>query len=260
MIAEKSIFVVAGKGGTGKTTISGLLLKYLTRNFNKPVLAIDADPAACLGGLLGIEVEETLGDIRENAAEDPQGISGGMFKHDYFDYMIQSSIAESGKIDLLTMGKPEGPGCYCYVNSIVRKCVDTLSGKYSYVIIDSEAGLEHISRRTTVNIDYLFLISNISVKGIKVADEIIRLVESLKTTAKKKILIFNRVKDQDDEKLIESLIGKYINTEDIDFVGKVIDDNRVIELEMNEGSILDLPDNSPAYVSFLDVIKEIQKL
>ena len=92
------------------------------------------------------------------------------------------------------------------------------------------------------------------------ADEIIRLVESLKTTAKKKILIFNRVKDQDDEKLIKSLIGKYINTEDIDFVGKIIDDNRVIKLEMNEGSILDLPDNSPAYVSFLDVIKEIQKL
>ncbi|MFC1725108.1 AAA family ATPase [candidate division KSB1 bacterium] len=257
MIEKKSIFVVAGKGGTGKTTISGLLLKYLTQNSNKPVLAIDADPAACLGGLLGIEVEETLGDIRENAAEDPATISSGMSKHEYFDYKIQSSIAESGKIDLLTMGKPEGPGCYCYVNSIVRKCVDTLSSKYDFVVIDCEAGLEHISRRTTVNIDCLFLISNISVKGVKVADEIIRLVESLKTTAKKKILIFNRVRDKEDEELISRLVNKYIDTKDIDLIGKIVEDKGILEMEMNEESILVLPDNSPGFVSFLDIIKEI---
>ncbi len=256
MIPNKSIFAVAGKGGTGKTTISGLLIKYLTKISNTPVLSIDADPSVCLGDLLGMKVEETLGDIREGALESPEKITKSMSKQEYFDFMITSSIVESKKIDLLTMGRPEGPGCYCYVNSILRRCIDRLSDKYKYIVIDCEAGLEHLSRRTTINIDYFFIISNISIKGVKVANEILNLMENLKTVAKKKILIFNRIENEKEEKVIEELL-KHIDINKFDYIGKIPEDKSVFNLEMKEESIINLPDDSLIFLSFVDIINKI---
>lgn len=256
MISDKSIIAVAGKGGTGKTTISGLLIKYLTQISNAPILSVDADPSICLGDLLGMKVEETLGDIRESALESPEEMPKGMTKHEYFDFKIQSSIVESKKIDLLTMGRPEGPGCYCYVNSVLRSCIDRLSKKYKYVVIDCEAGLEHLSRRTTVNIDYLFIISDISIKGVKTANAILELIENLKTVARKKILIFNRIDSEKKEKVIEELI-KHINVDKFEYIGKLPEDKSIFDLEMNEESIINLPDDSSIFLSFVDIINKL---
>lgn len=256
MIANNGIFAVVGKGGTGKTTVSGLLIKYLVQIANTPILSIDADPCVCLGDLIGMKVEETLGDIRENVLENPEKIPGGMSKPEYFDFQIQSSIVESKKIDLLTMGRSEGPGCYCYVNSILRNCIDKLSQKYKYVVMDCEAGLEHLSRRTTVNVDYLLIVSDISVKGIKTANAILNLIENLKTVARKKILIFNRLGDKKNEKIIEELI-KYIETDKFEYIGKLPEDKNVFDFEMKGESIINLPDDSPIFLSFVDIIKKL---
>jgi CO dehydrogenase maturation factor len=179
-----------------------------------------------------------------------------MSKQEYFDFMISSSIVESKKIDLLTMGRPEGPGCYCYVNSILRRCIDRLSDKYKYIVIDCEAGLEHLSRRTTINIDYFFIISNISIKGVKVANEILNLIENLKTVAKKKILIFNRIGNEKEEKVIEELL-KHIDINKFDYIGKIPEDKSVFNLEMKEESIINLPDDSLIFLSFVDIINKI---
>lgn len=256
MTAHKGIFVVAGKGGTGKTTFSGLLVKYLSQTANNPILAIDADPAVSLADLLGMDVEETLGDIREDALNNSEKIPGGMSKHEYFDFMIQSSIAESQKVDLLTMGRPEGPGCYCYVNSILRRCVDGLSDKYGSVVVDCEAGLEHLSRRTTVNIDYLFIITNVSVKGVKTGNTILDLMESLKTTAGKKILVFNRIKNDEEEGVIEE-IKKYIDISKLDYTGRLPEDKKVFDMEMRGESIISLPDDSPVFLSFTEIMNNL---
>ena len=201
-------------------------------------------------------MEETIGGIREDTLNKPGSIPQGMSKQEYFDFRIQTQIVESGKIDLLTMGRPEGPGCYCYVNSILRNCIDRLSGKYKYVVMDCEAGLEHLSRRTTVNVDYLFVVSDVSVKGVRTAGIILDVIEELKTTARKKILIFNRIDSEEKEKITGDLI-KYIDINRFECSGKLPEDKNVFDLEMKGESIIDLPDDSPIFLSFIDIINKL---
>jgi CO dehydrogenase maturation factor len=140
--------VVAGKGGSGKTVIAALMVKALVESKAGTILAVDADPNRNLDRALGVEAEETVGSIRENMLEEITSLPGGMTKAEYIAYRTQQSIVETDDFDLLAMGRPEGPGCYCYANSIVRQVVDKLSDEYDYVVVDCEAGLEHLSRRT----------------------------------------------------------------------------------------------------------------
>ncbi|MCP4724290.1 MAG: AAA family ATPase [bacterium] len=258
MITKNSIIAVAGKGGTGKTTFVGLLLKFLIKEFSVPVLAIDADPSNCLGDLLDMKVETTLGDIREEVQEDRNKIPMGMSKNEYFDFQIQNTITESKYIDLLTMGRPEGPGCYCFVNSILRNCVDTLSKKYSFVVIDNEAGIEHISRKTTVHIDYLFIISDVSVKGIKTTGIINEMIGKLKTDVKNKIVIFNRSGGESDKQTIGNLL-KYIPENEFLKVGILPADANITENELQQNSILELKDDSEIYTEFKKIMQSISK-
>ena len=172
---------VSGKGGTGKTTVSALLVRALVEKEKKPILAVDADPNSNLNECLGVSLKRSVGDIRETLLEKQQSLPPDQSKESYLDYMIQSSLTESDAFDLLAMGRPEGPGCYCYVNNVLRKIVDSIASGYPYVVMDTEAGLEHLSRRTTRDLDVLIITTDPTTRGAATAKRIAELVKELDT-------------------------------------------------------------------------------
>ena len=184
---------VAGKGGTGKTTLAVLIIRWLHANRSKAILAVDADPANNLGDMLGVGTKETVGAIREEMRLAPGALPGGMTKQQFLEYKIQAGLVETPDFDLIAMGRPEGPGCYCYANNLLRDIMDTLGKNYTYVVIDNEAGMEHISRRTTRDVDHLFMISTPTVTGIRTAGKISNLADELDVGIKARHLIMNRV-------------------------------------------------------------------
>ena len=173
---------VAGKGGTGKTTFTALLIKFLKSERPGYILALDGDPSSNLNLALGLDLEETVGSIREEALGEVQsggGSTTGISKHDWFEYRVNRALVESPRLDLIAMGRPEGPGCYCAANNIIRHVIDQLGDDYDWVVIDNEAGMEHISRQTTRHIDYLFVMSDPTFRGLTAAEGIKQLVEEL---------------------------------------------------------------------------------
>jgi CO dehydrogenase maturation factor len=185
---------IAGKGGTGKSTLAALMIRWLNENRSKRILAVDADANVNLNDLLGVALPGTIGAIREEMKSMVSNLPGGMTKQQYLEYKIQSCLAETPEFDLLAMGRPEGPGCYCYANNLLRDILQTLGRNYDYIVIDNEAGLEHLSRRTTLQIDELLVISTAHVRGVHTAGRIGTLVDELQTRVKKRYLILNRVR------------------------------------------------------------------
>ncbi|OHE31900.1 MAG: carbon monoxide dehydrogenase [Syntrophus sp. RIFOXYC2_FULL_54_9] len=181
---------VSGKGGTGKTTFAGMILRYILENKKGAVLAVDADANTNLNEVLGVDVQTTIGDMREMMKTD---VPTGMTKDVWFEYQIQRSLTEAKGFDLLAMGRPEGAGCYCAANSVARMCVDVLTKNYSYVVIDNEAGMEHFSRLATRDVDLLFILSDSSRRGILTAARILEIIKDLKLTIKKSLLVLSRV-------------------------------------------------------------------
>jgi CO dehydrogenase maturation factor len=235
---------VAGKGGTGKTTISALVIDYLTRNKKGSVLAIDADPSTNLNLALGVPLEDTVGDVREETATavGGSGALGGMTKWDYLDYRINEALVEETSFDLLAMGRPEGPGCYCAANNILRTSVDRLSDAYDYVVIDNEAGLEHLSRRTTQDVDLLLVVSDPSLRGIIAAGRVAELVDELKTSVGAVHLIVNRV---NGDSLSEPLL-KAIEEQKLNLAGLIPADLAVNELDALGEPLVNLPEDDAA--------------
>lgn len=184
---------VAGKGGTGKSTLCALAIRYITEEIGKPVSAVDADPNASLGALLGLHVQSTVADIREDIVEKKVDFPAGMSKDRFIEYSIEESIIEKDKYDLLTMGRPEGPKCYCYVNNLLRKYLDRVGTTYPFIVTDNEAGMEHLSRRTTNNVDFLMIVSEPTVVGALTMQRILALADSLPITIKHKYCVLNRV-------------------------------------------------------------------
>jgi CO dehydrogenase maturation factor len=186
---------VAGKGGTGKTTFAALTVKYLREQGMTPILAIDADPSSNLNMALGMDLIDTVGQIREDTRDQVTGgtFQSGISKPDWFQYQVEQCLVEGDEVDLLAMGRPEGPGCYCAANHMLRQAIDRLGDSYRAVVIDNEAGMEHISRQTTRDVDWLFIVSDPSQRGLAAAEYIVRLVESLGTRIARAGLIVNRV-------------------------------------------------------------------
>jgi CO dehydrogenase maturation factor len=234
---------VAGKGGTGKTTISALVIDYLTRRKGGAVLAIDADPSTNLNLALGVPLYDTVGDVREETATAVGGAQamGGMSKWDYLDFRINEALVEETAFDLLAMGRPEGPGCYCAANNILRTSVDRLSDAYEYVVIDNEAGLEHLSRRTTQDVDLLLIISDPTLRGIIAAARVAELVDELKTAVGESYLIVNRVAG---ETLPEPLM-EAIEKHGLKLAGLIPADPGVNELDAVGKPIVGLPEDAP---------------
>jgi CO dehydrogenase maturation factor len=238
---------VAGKGGTGKTTIAALLVTQLVENNQRPVLAIDADPDANLGTILGIDVKQTIGELREEVLENLKNFPAGMTKASYVEAGLHQIIEESDGFDLLTMGRGEGSGCYCYLNSLVRKFSDELYPSYKWIVMDNEAGLEHISRRTTYNIDVLLTVVNDNPIALNTARSIKKIVSELKNDIKKQYVITNMVQDHRKQEMI-----KRIKELDMEFLADIPVDIAMSDIIFQGKSIRNLKE-SPAK----DIIKKI---
>jgi CO dehydrogenase maturation factor len=241
---------VAGKGGSGKTSVTSLVIRYLKNKNMGPILAIDADANANLGDSLGLAVKQTLGGIIASFNEEKIDIPAGMTKENYLTYRFNEAMVESQGLDLLTMGRGEGPECYCYPNVVLRKVADSLAGNYTYVVMDNEAGMEHLSRRTTQNIDALLLVSNHSIKGVRTLARIRDLVSELGLVVKKQFVIINMVPDGMATTVSEELAKLNLAPAVL-----IPEDRLLYQYDVEAKPLLDLPDSSKA-VSSVDKLMD----
>ena len=240
---------LAGKGGTGKTTIAGLLIKYLVEKGKTPILAVDADANANLNEVVGLEVEETLGDARE---EMKKGVSNGMTKDVFMEMKLQESVVESSGFDLIVMGRPEGAGCYCAANTLLTQYLERLIDNYAYVVIDNEAGMEHISRLTTNDINILLVVSDPTSRGIQAAARIVELTDSLGLNIDRRLLIVNQSRQGQNE-----AVDKAVNKYGLDLVGTVPEDPDVRDFDLNGRPTIELGKESRAVKAVYEIFKKI---
>ena len=242
---------IAGKGGTGKTTLAALLIRQITKAGKGPVLAVDADANANLHEALGIKVDDTISEMLNRINRNIEPLPAGMTKDQYVAYRVHQSLAEGDDVDLLVMGGPEGAGCYCYANNLVRGFMQDLSNNYPFVVMDNEAGLEHLSRRTTQNVDVLFVSSDSSARGIRSAGRVKELVDSLGLDIRKMYLVVSRV----SEGTIEALRGEIENT-GLELVGTIPQDDQVRDFDLHSKPLVSLPDGSPVVTAVTDILKK----
>lgn len=225
---------VSGKGGSGKTTLAAMITRFLLEQANKKsIVVVDADPNSCLGLTLGVEPEITVADIREETRAKGAN-NTGMDKVRSVEYGIQQAMTEAKGFDLLTMGRPEGPSCYCAVNNMLRKFMDKLDSQYDFVIIDNEAGMEHLSRRTTNNVDLLCIVAEPNTIGTLTAQRIFDLSKKLPIVVKRTGIIWNRA---ENDKQIEG----------IDNFGYIPYDKSIFEASMQDKTVFDFENESPAF-------------
>lgn len=244
------IIAVTGKGGTGKTTTSGLIIRALLESKAGAVLAVDADPNSTLAETLGLKVEDTISSICEETLNQKENLPAGMTKDRYLEYRMQQSLLEKGSLSVLSMGRPEGPGCYCYVNNLLREMIKALIEDYSYTVIDNEAGMEHLSRKTMRRIDTLFVVSDFSVIGVRSAARIYSLACAMGIQLGRSFLIVNKVKDG-----IGGL-GDEIKNSGLILAGEIPFDAEVERMSLSGKSLFDLPFESSAVKSINKIIKE----
>jgi len=241
------VIAMAGKGGTGKTTIAALIVRIIKEKQLGSILAVDADPNSNLAEALGLEAKETIGQILDDISSHPEKIPAGMPKDRFIEYQLQTAIAEGEGFDVLTMGRPEGPGCYCYVNNALRNVMAKLIKDYDYVVIDNEAGLEHLSRRTTRSADALVVVSDASAVGLRAAKRIRDLVKELDIKTKKEFLIINCYA-QDYAQDIEK---EKIRSLGLDYLGFIPQDNQIEKISLNGNSLMDLKEDAPSLSALL---------
>jgi CO dehydrogenase maturation factor len=254
---------LAGKGGVGKTTVAGMVIKYLAQNQPGSILAIDADPSSNLNMVLGLDLDFTVGEIREDMLQQVKsslseggaalgGLPGGISKREYLEYHIRSSLAEGSRFDLIAMGRGEGQGCYCAVNHNLREVVDGMSRHYAYVVIDNEAGMEHLSRRTTRDVQHLFIVSDPSQRGLVAAQRIADMSRELDIRIEKSYLIINRVPGDLSQETIafKEKIG-------IPLLGTIKSDDEIARYDLNGIPLVDLPDETPVYQAVAGMLKTI---
>jgi CO dehydrogenase maturation factor len=229
---------LAGKGGTGKTTMAGFLIKYLVEKGKRPVLAVDADANANLNEVLGLQVEETLGNAREQMKK---GVAAGMTKDIFIEMKLQEAVIEASGFDLIVMGRPEGAGCYCAANTLLTVYLDKLMGNYNYLVMDNEAGMEHISRLTTNNIDILLVVSDPTRRGIQAAARIVELTEELGLNIGRKLLVVNQAREG-QEKGIEEAVKEY----ELVLVGAVPEDADLQQFDLNGRPTVELEKDNRA--------------
>ena len=254
---------LAGKGGVGKTTISGMIIKYLAQHQTGSILAIDADPSSNLNMVLGLDLEWTVGDIREDMLEQvksslAQGgaamgtMPGGVNKRDYLDYQVRSSLAEGSRFDLIAMGRGEGQGCYCAVNHNLREVIDGMSKHYAYVVIDNEAGMEHLSRRTTRDVQHLFIVSDPTQRGLVAAQRIADMRQELDINIENAYLIVNRLRG-----VMPPELKSFTDQLNVPLLGTVPTNEDLAEFEFSGKPLVELGDESPVYQAVAEMMQKI---
>jgi len=247
---------VAGKGGSGKTTVATLVIRYLISRGLGPVLAVDADPNANLGEALGIapcvDLMETLREITDSSLG-----SGGVDKVSYLDSRLREALmdADSGDVDLIAMGRPEGPGCYCYANAVLRGVMEKLDRNYNYTVLDNEAGLEHLSRRTTDLVDLLIVVSDNSVRGVRSAGRVARVAAELGLQVKRQCLLVCKAQGK-----LRTALREEIAATSLDYAGVLPYDALVAEYDAGGKPLFNIPANAPVVRMFEPVMDELLQL
>ncbi|MBW2352381.1 MAG: AAA family ATPase [Deltaproteobacteria bacterium] len=240
---------LAGKGGTGKTTMAGMLIKYLVDQGKTPVLAVDADANSNLNEVLGLEVLQTLGDARE---EMKTGVSTGMTKDIFMEMKLQEAVIETDGFDLIVMGRPEGAGCYCAANTLLTQSLERLIDNYRYVVMDNEAGMEHISRLTTNDIEVLLVVSDPTRRGLQAAHRIVDLTEKLSLNIGRKMVIINRAKDGE----LGSL-DKVLKEYGLELAGVVPEDADVQRFDLDGIPTIELEEENQAVKAAYEIFGKI---
>ncbi|MCX6685538.1 MAG: AAA family ATPase [Methanoregula sp.] len=245
MSNQSFTIAISGKGGTGKTTVSSLLIRSLVEAGEKPILGVDADPNANLHEALGVEVHETLGSMREDAFT--KNIPAGMSRHDYIRYRFRQALVESDGFDLLAMGRPEGSGCYCFANDLLSECMQQLGREYRFIVIDTEAGMEHISRGTIGIPDILLIVSDPGARGLRTVTRIRNIATSLGLAPERIHVVFNRYKS---------------GTAPVDFgnetpIAVIPDDPLVEAADLAATPVSKIPLNSPAQRAVRELSQKI---
>ena len=241
---------LAGKGGTGKTTMAGLLIKYLIKKEKTPVLAVDADSNANLNEVLGLVVKETLGNAREEMKKGV--VPGGMTKDIFMEMKMEEAMVEAPGYDLIVMGQPEGAGCYCAANTLLAGFMERLSGNYPFIVMDNEAGMEHISRLTTKNVDVLLIVTDPSRRGLQAAIRIDDLARKLNIGVGKSYVVINQAKEAPSEMAL-----KMIADGGVELIGTVPEDRTVYDFDFNGRPTIEMPEDSISVRAAFEIFDKI---
>ena len=252
------VIAIAGKGGVGKTTLTGLIIQYLGKKGKGPILAVDADANSNLNEVLGVEVESTLGDVREEVARAEMSktnpIPAGMSKADYMEFKFDDALIESDDYDLLVMGRTQGKGCYCFVNGLLQAQLQRLQKNYPYIIVDNEAGMEHISRGVLPSMETAILISDCSRRGVQAVGRIAELIKECDMHPKKIGLIINRAPGG----VLNAGTKEEIEKQGLTLLGVVPQDENVYDFDCQGSPIVDLPEDSPVRKASEEIIDRME--
>ena len=248
------VIAVAGKGGVGKTTLSSLIVRYLLDEGFKPILAVDADSNSNLDIALGIKLEQTIGSVREEmSVKTRKGtLPAGMAKQDVLEMQIEQALVETPEFDLVSMGRPEGPGCYCAINNMLRVFLDRLNKGYEFVVVDNEAGMEHLSRRTTRGVDVMFIVSDPAQRGLATAMRIRDLAREMDIGVGRYYMVLSRLRGELTGPLKEEIAGL-----DIELAGVIPDDPEVARFDQEGLPLIDLGENSTARIAVRAIMENV---
>lgn len=250
------VIAVAGKGGVGKTTLTGLLIQYLCQTGKGPILAVDADANSNLNEVLGVEVEATLGEIREeleNAENSNSPIPPGMSKADYAEFRFGSALTEEKDFDLLVMGRTQGKGCYCFVNGLLQAQIQKVQGEYSYIVVDNEAGMEHISRGVLPGMNMAILVSDCSRRGVQAAGRIANLIKECNMHPSRVGLIVNRAPGG----VLNEGTKEEIENQGLELLGVVPHDDTVYQYDCDGKPTVQLPEDSPVRAALKGIVEKL---
>ena len=241
---------LAGKGGSGKTTMAGLLIKYLLKENKTPILAVDADCNANFNEVLGLKIKDTLGNAREEMKKGV--VPGGMTKDIFMEMKLEESLVEAPGFDLVVMGQPEGAGCYCAANTLLAGFMDRLAGNYPFIVMDNEAGMEHISRLTTKNVDILLIVSDSSRRGLQAAIRIEDLAKRLNIGVGKSYAVINQIKEAPSDQALEM-----IKASGLELAGTVPEDRTIYEFDFNGRPTIEMPEDCPSVQAAFKIFDKI---
>ena len=251
------VIAVAGKGGVGKTTLTGLIIQYLGEKSKGPILAVDADANSNLNEVLGVKVEATLGDVREEVARSEMAkdnpIPAGMTKADYMEFKFDDALVEDDDFDLLVMGRTQGKGCYCFVNGLLQAQLQRLEKNYPYIIVDNEAGMEHISRGVLPSMQTAILVSDCSRRGVQAVGRIAKLIEECDMHPRQIGLIINRAPGG----VLNEGTKQEIENQGLHLLGVVPQDETVFDYDCEGKPTINLPEDSPVKKAIREIVDKL---